>query len=219
MATAARYIPALGYRWLTAAYDPIVRWATREQTFKAALVELIDRAHVERILDLGCGTGTLAILLAERFPDATIVGVDGDPDVLERAVRKRAAGHENLRFDLSRVDRLPYQDNEFDVVASSLVFHHLDRATKQVSLSESLRVLKPGGRLCLADWGKPPNALMRAAFLPVQLLDGFETTRDNVAGDIPRLIAAAGFSDPEEVARFSTPSGSLAIWCSEKPDS
>ena len=216
MATTARYIPALGYRWLTAAYDPIVRWATRERAFKAALVDLVARAHVERVLDLGCGTGTLAILLAERLPSAAILGIDGDPDVLERAARKQIGGA-NVRFEQGRVDALRYEDGRFDVVVSSLVFHHLDRETKQAALSESLRVLKPGGRLCLADWGKPPNALMRAAFLPVQLLDGFETTRDNAAGDIPRLITAAGFSDPVETARFSTPSGSLAIWCSEKP--
>ena len=74
-----RYIPALGFAWLTSFYDPVVRWTTREATFKTLLVEQADIRAGHRVLDLGCGTGTLTMMLKRRQPAAAIVGIDGDP--------------------------------------------------------------------------------------------------------------------------------------------
>ena len=212
-----RYIPALGYRWLTKLYDPVARWATRERTFKAALLEISALRAGERLLDIGCGTGTFALMAASHEPRATIVGLDGDPDVLARARRKALVSAAVIEFDHGLVDCLPYPDESFDIVVSSLVFHHLSSELKRKALAEALRVLRPGGRLCLADWGKPPNVLLRVAFLPVQMLDGFATTRDNFAGSMPRLISEAGFARVGEASRFATLTGSLAIWHGEKP--
>ena len=212
MSGTERYIPALGYRWLTRAYDPVVRWATRENTFKTALLDAAALAPGERALDLGCGTGTLAIRAALRAPASNVTGVDGDPDVLALARAKAARSGATIQFDHGRVDGLPYGPDSFDLVVSSLVFHHLSTDCKRRTLSEVSRVLRPGGRFVLADWDAPQNLVMRAAFLAVQLLDGFATTHDNFRGAIPRLIDESGLQGTETIDRFSTPVGTLAIW-------
>lgn len=213
-----RYIPALGYRWLTRAYDPVVRWATREKAFKAAMLDEGALSPGEHALDLGCGTGTLATLAARRAPASSVVGLDGDPDVLARAQRKAAHAGVSVRFDHGQVDQLPYGSDRFDLVLSSLVFHHLSTDCKRRALAEVSRVLRPGGRFVLADWGAPQNIVMRAAFLAVQVLDGFATTQDNFRGAIPRLIEESGLVGVKTVGRFPTLVGTLAIWsCSKEP--
>src|SRR5581483_6293325 len=82
------YIPALGYRWLTPAYDAAVALTTRERTFKRALIEQAKLQAQERVLDLACGTATLTIMAKRDEPTAELTGIDGDPQMLKRACRK-----------------------------------------------------------------------------------------------------------------------------------
>ncbi|MBI4400836.1 MAG: methyltransferase domain-containing protein [Nitrospirae bacterium] len=84
------YIPALRFRWLTALYDPVIRWTMRESTFKRRLVEQARLQKGHRVLDLGCGTATFTILLKQGSPDAEVVGVDVDPVILDIARTKAA---------------------------------------------------------------------------------------------------------------------------------
>lgn len=212
-----RYIPALAYRWLTPLYDPVVQWTTRERAFKAALLKQAELQPGARVLDLGCGTATLTILAKAACPDADVGGLDGDPDILERARDKARRAGVVLSFDRALSHQMPYDDNSFDVVLSSLFFHHLTRDAKRATLREARRVLKPGGKLHVADWGKAANPLMRALFVLVQLLDGFETTGDNVAGLLPAFMAEAGFTDVAETRRFATPLGTIALYAAHKP--
>ncbi len=207
-----RYIPALAYRWLTPLYDPVVAWTTRERVFKSALLQQASPQPGERVLDLACGTATLSIAAKRMQPGADIIGVDGDSAILERArIKAQRAGVE-LRFDEAMSDRMPYADASFDVVLSSLFFHHLTREAKRATLREAHRVLRPGGWLHVADWGKAANPLTRAAFVLVQLLDGFATTGDNVAGLLPTFMADCGFVDVSETRRFATPLGTIALY-------
>ena len=111
---------------------------------------------------------------------------------------------------------LPYPDNSFDRVLSSLVFHHLMRENKWQAIAEIHRVLRPGGEVQIADWGKPQNAVMRAAFLSVQLLDGFATTQDSVRGHLVELLTDAGFKEARETAAFMTMMGSLCLYRARK---
>lgn len=92
------------------------------------------------------------------------------------------------------------------------MFHHLDRATKLAALREIRRVLTPGGQLHISDWGRAANPLMRAAFLPVQLLDGFATTADNVCGRLSALMTEAGLAEASETGRIGTPCGTLSLY-------
>lgn len=211
------FVPALGYRWLTPLYDSVVAATTREATFKRELVEQAHVAAGHRVLDLGCGTGTLAILIKGRQPSALVTGVDGDPAMLERATHKAASAGVSITFDHALSWSLPYADATFDRATSSLFFHHLTWDDKLRTAREALRVLKPGGELHVADWGRATNPAMRGLFLVVQTLDGFVTTRDNVAGRLPEVFAEAGFSDVAERRTFSTMLGSLALYRAVRP--
>lgn len=211
-----RYIPALGRAWLTSFYDPVVRWTTREATFKTRLVEQADIRAGHRVLDLGCGTGTLTLMLKRRQPAAAIVGLDGDPKVLEIAARKAQAAGIEVALGPGAVERLPYSSGSFDRVVSSLVFHHLSRAKKRAALHELFRVLRPGGQIHIADWGRPHDPVMRATFLIVQLIDSFATTTDNVQGRLPDLMREAGFADARESQRLRTPLGTIALYQGER---
>ena len=207
-----RYIPALAYRPLTAIYDPVVRLTTRESVFKPALLDQAQLQPGQRVLDLGCGTATLTIEAKRLQPAATLTGVDGDPEILTRARHKSAAAGVSIHFDEALSQRLPYADARFDVVLSSLFFHHLDRDSKLATLREVRRVLKPGGHLHAADWGEAANPVMRALFFGIQLLDGFTTTADNVAGRLPAFMVDCGFDDVAETRRFPTMFGTLSLY-------
>ena len=207
-----RYIPALGYRSLTRLYDPIVALTTREATFKAALLKQADIEPEQRVLDLACGTGTLAVMLKHHQPAAQVTGIDGDLDVLGIARAKAAAAGVEIGFDQGLSHRLPYDAGRFDRVVSSLFFHHLTTPSKIATLREIRRVLKPGGELHIADWGKSQNLPMRIAFLGIQLLDGFATTASNVAGRLPQLMGEAGFVDVAETRRFATVFGTMSLY-------
>ena len=206
------YIPALRFHFATGLYDPIVRWTTRESAFKAALVARLDAREGERILDLGCGTGTLAIAIAQSAPAAVMAGIDADDSMLARAQAKQVRCGTSIQWHRGFAQSLPFEAGAFDAVVSSLFFHHLRRPDKRAALAEVARVIRPGGRLLIADWGRPANPASRALFLAVQLRDGFETTRDSVEGVLPVLIADAGFKDVRILQEFATVLGTLAIY-------
>jgi ubiquinone/menaquinone biosynthesis C-methylase UbiE len=206
-----RYIPPLGYHFLTRFYDAAVRATTRERTFKRALVEQVGARPGERVLDLGCGTGTLTVALAHRYPSTAITGLDADVAALAIARGKAHAAGVRVTLEQGRAEALPFGDASFDRVTSSLFFHHLTLEQKAAALREVRRVLEPGGELHVADWGRPANAVMRAAFFAVQLLDGFETTADSVAGRLPELIARAGFAEVHETAALGTLLGTIRL--------
>ena len=210
-------VPALGYAWLTGAYDLVVRTTTRERTFKRALIAQTGVTAGHRLLDVGCGTGTLAIWLKKAQPAAEVAGVDGDPTVLAIAARKADFSAAQVRFDRAMSNELPFADGQFDRVVTSLFFHHLSPTAKQETAREMLRVLKPGGELHVADWGRPANGLMRVLFLAVQWLDGFPNTRENAAGRLPGIFRDAGFEDVTERQRFSTVFGTMALYAARKP--
>jgi ubiquinone/menaquinone biosynthesis C-methylase UbiE len=203
-----RYVPALGLHSLTRFYDPVVAATTRERTFKARLVDQLAPRPGQRILDLACGTGTLARAIAEREPGVDLVGVDGDAEMLARA-RAKAPG---LRFDEAMAQDLPYEDESFDAVVTSLFLHHLTRDAKRAALDEVARVLRRGGELHVADWGPPSDPLMAIAFTGIRLLDGFEPTRDNVRGELPAIIESAGLSGARERGHLRTMFGTLAFY-------
>lgn len=211
-----KYIPALKYDWLTPVYDPLLKWTMGEFAFKRQLVRQAGIEKGNRVLDLGCGTATLTLLLKKTHPEAEVVGLDSDPKVLEIAKTKAVKTGLKIALDRGMAFELPYPDRSFDRVLSSLVFHHLTRDNKVRTLKEVFRVLKPGGELHVADWGKPQNTLMRVAFLLVQMLDGFNTTADSVNGLLPELFSQAGFEDIQQTDRHMTLFGTLALYRARK---
>jgi ubiquinone/menaquinone biosynthesis C-methylase UbiE len=114
----------------------MVRLLIRETTFRQRFLEQAAIEPGRHVLDLGCGTGTMAILIRQQRPESTVVGVDGDPKVLDIARRKAARASLSIQFDESLVDRLPYPERSFDRVLSSFVFHHLTHNGKLLRVAE-----------------------------------------------------------------------------------
>lgn len=210
MARDKEYIPALNKDWLTPVYDPLIRIMMREQAFKQRLVERVNLQPGDRVLDLGCGTGTLAVMLQRHQPQAVITGLDGDERMLEMARRKtRQDGLDQIRWEKGLAYELPYPDETFDGVVSSLMTHHLTAANKRKTFAETRRVLKPGGRFFIADFGAPHDGLMR---LVAAAMMGLEEARENLKGELPALLREAGFSSVSEVDHFRTIFGPLSIY-------
>jgi ubiquinone/menaquinone biosynthesis C-methylase UbiE len=208
MARPEGYVPAAGHDWLLPLYDPIQRWLMREQVYKARLARQAAPAPGQRVLDLGCGTGTLTLLLERLAPGARVHGLDGDPKALGLARRKRAAAGSRIPLVLGLADRLPYRDGSFDRVVSSLVFHHLTREEKLRALREAWRVLRPGGSLHVVDLGRPRSRLGRLLARPGRR---GERLRPHLEGRFAELVAEAGFRGAEECGHQAVPGVSLAF--------
>lgn len=210
------YVPALGFSWLTWIYDPVVQLTTRDTLVKRNLIEHAAFDDGMKVLDLASGTGTLSVMIKQRISSLDVTGVDGDPKILEIAQAKAREASVCVVFDHAMAVSLTYPDSTFDRVVSTLFFHHLNRSSKSQALSEVFRVIKPGDRLVVGDWGRPTGPLMRLLFYPIQWLDGFETTRDNVDGRLPAMIQDAGFENVQTVELINTVFGTLVLYSAEK---
>ncbi|AUX39842.1 SAM-dependent methyltransferase [Sorangium cellulosum] len=213
-ATSHRYIHALGPAVLTRFYDPVFRLLTREDTFRGRMVEHAQLAPGQRMLDVGCGTGTFALRAQQRQPGVEVHAIDGDDEVLAIARDKAARAGAGVRFERAMAWSLPYPDGTFDRVTSSLMFHHLALDDKRRAAREILRVLRPGGALLLADFVAPGGAPGRAF---VWVLRRFEHLADNLADRLPAELTGAGFSGVAEIDRHPTALMPIAFLRGYKP--
>lgn len=141
-------------------YDLRVWWMTRgrEAAFRAEQLDLAGVREGEALLDVGCGTGSLAILAARRVgPRGFVVGVDPSPEMVARATGKARRAHVAATFRAGIAQALPFEDGQFDVVTCTLVLHQLPPDALHASFAEFRRVLKPDGRLLLMDIGGPQD--------------------------------------------------------------
>lgn len=211
------FVPALRVPALTRFYDPVVALTTRESAFKRHLIEQASPAPGDRILDLGCGTGTLALLIKQTEPEAELFGLDADPEMLARARAKAEESGVAIQFADGLSNELPYEDASFDQVVSTLFFHHLKLGVKEQTAAEISRVLRPGGELHVADWGRPSDPLMHGLSTSIRLLDGFEPTRDNLSGALPAIFGQAGLVGAEQTGQLRTVFGTMAFYRAERP--
>lgn len=203
------YVPASGRFLPTALYDRSIALTMRERAWRAQLVRDVLLGDPGDVLEVGCGTGTLSIALARASSRSRVTGIDGDPDILDLARAKESSHRVELVEGMA--DNLPFPDASFDRVVTSLLLHHLEPAVKGAALAEARRVLRPGGRLHVADWGEAQDPLMRTLFAGLQVLDGFSNTADHPAGRIPGMIERAGFREVRRHARLRTVWGSFEM--------
>jgi len=211
-----KFIPALGYDFLSEYYDLTIKLTMPERQFRSKLIDFVNPLSGESILEFGFGTAQNFILLKQREHEALVHGVDIDPKI--KSIAKYKLRKNNLDVPLHLYDgaTLPFADNTFDKVFSSLVFHQLNAETKLSCLKELYRILKPDGKLIIGDWSKAKNKWMRFSFYAVQLLDGFKTTNDNVNGLMPEFISDAGFQKVSETDFVNTAIGTFSYYTAQK---
>jgi SAM-dependent methyltransferase len=208
----AENVPALRFRLLTPLYDRVTEVGLLGRPVREGLVSGAGIRPGHRVLDFGCGTGTLSLITKSRHPRATVVGVDVDRDVLALARAKSARAGLDVRWDLHDGTRLPYPDGDFDRALTSLVMHHI--ADKPPVLRELHRVLRPGGELHLLDIG-PPRGTYARAVSPVHVV--LEHSSDNVRGLLPTMIANAGFTEVAEASHHGTAFGTVCTVRAVRP--
>lgn len=205
------FSPALRWHSLTRLFDFFMAATMPELALREALISQASLASGAAVLDFGCGTGTLDILLKRQFPNLRLTGVDVDEKVIAIALeksRKSGVAIELLTYD---GERLPFPGNSFDRVLSSLVFHHIPTAGKRVALKEIRRVLRPDGELHIMDFCKPQTTWDKLTFAFFRRFDGVENTQVNADGLLPAFVSDAGFGQVEESAFFTTIFGSVSL--------
>ncbi len=202
------HLPAAGHAWLLPLYDPVVKLLGGD----AARRVLIGQARLQpghRVLEIGCGTGTLAAMIKRHHPEVEVVGIDPDPQALARARRKAARETGTIQFTLGFAGALPYPASSFDRVFSFLVYHHLPSGEKAKMLREARRVLRAGGEFHMADLAGPEEG---SGFV-ARLFHSRQTLQENSAVRVVALMNQAGFRSASQLGRRNMLLGKMVYYC------
>lgn len=205
------FTPAAGRFLPTSAYDRLLAVLTREARWRSELLESLAPRNGECILDVGCGTGSFAILVKQAAPYAEVVGID--PDEHARCIAKAKAAAAGIEIEwMSGFARDAANFGQFDKVVSSLVFHQVPVAEKQAGLAAMFAAAKQGGRIIVADYARQNSWLMRQAFKIVQSADGRTNTQPNADGFLEAELARIGGVSVTAEWSLDTPTGTISIF-------
>jgi len=175
--------------YLSDYYDTIT--PAEKSKFRRKQISLINLREGEKVLDVGCGTGALSILAKLSVGEAgEVEGIDIAPKMITKAQKKARESNLKISFRAASIDELPYPDGYFDVVVSSMMFHHLPVDTKKKGLKEIYRVLKKEGRFFLSDFCSPHSLTIPLMYL---MFIWISSTRYQLFGKLPTLIKESGF--------------------------
>ncbi len=206
------YLPAAGHDALLPGYDLLTRLFGFHRVHDK-LIGQAELAGAQRVLEIGCGTGNLAIRAKKSHPSIDVIGSDPDPLALRRA-RRKAFRLSGIRFERGYAQRLPYGDGEFDRVLSSMMLHHLDSDAKTAAAAEIFRVLRPGGQLHLVDMG---GGMTAHDGLSARLVLHSAHAAGNLGDAIPRLLRKAGFDCTEVATHRKRGVGRLTYYRATRP--
>ncbi len=206
------FTPALGRPGLTGAYDLAIRVLTRERTWRSALLSQLAPANGEAILDVGCGTGTFALLVKRAAPGARVVGLDPDPAVLEIAAAKARRAGVEIEWRRGFAEDATGSGAEFDKTVSSLVFHQVPLEGKRRGIEAMARAVRPGGEVHIADYARQRSWAMRQLFRIVQRLDGEENTGANASGAIEQILARLDARAGAATGSVRTATGEISLF-------
>lgn len=203
------YTPALPLLW---AYDLVVAAFTREAVWRGALLKQLDPQPGDIVADLGCGTASFLALIGKQARPRKLIGIDPDPQILQRARRKLAGLPAQLNRGYLRDAATVLAGTGVNKIVSSLVFHQVPLAEKRAGLAAIFAALPTGGELHIADYGLQRTRLMRGLFGIVQRIDGYDDTQPNADGMLPLLMTEAGFAQVKEMAVIPTLTGSISVY-------
>lgn len=199
-----KFAPAFISNFFTPLYDLILEQGGLGKSLQERIIKALDIIDGETILDVGCGTGGLLVMLKKKYSNSKIVGTDPDEKILELAREKVSKNDVDVQLLNAWSEKQPFKDGLFDIVISSLTFHHLPTEIKREALREVKRILKSDERFLLVDIGKPDNLIWKIKFLldPERLFSTKEYMRDNLEGKIPNILLDEGFSFNEILPRY-----------------
>lgn len=208
------FLPGMGRTWLLPLYDLFTRFA-RVRALHERTVELARIEPGQSVLDVGCGTANLSFAVLRAVPGAVVTGHDPDAGALRIAARK--AGRRGVRLSLVQgyADRLLPEDGSVDHVVSSLALHHVDDAGREGFAREAHRVLRPGGRVTIVDFGAPDHG--HGGHGKGHGHEGHRHrginahTERNLDNGIVTLLISAGFTDAREIDHIEHRFGPITI--------
>lgn len=194
--------------------EPLVLMG-RQDEINEEIIRLMDLKKSSKVLDIGCGTGFVTRAISHHLDaknGGVAIGIDAAAKMIEGARNKRGA--KTCRFEVAAAENIEFEDDYFDVVVSTLFFHHVDVAIKKKTLTNAFRVLKPGGRLIIADMHTPTNLFGTIISHASRWILFQPEIGENIKGVLPELIAGAGFKTPEIVRTYF---GYISVFTSSKP--
>ena len=212
------HTPPLGHAFLTPLYDFAVRLLTREHIWRHVFIDDIAPQPGEKIIDVGCGTGSLAVAIHEISPETIYIGIDPDEEAVRRARVKVSPFGSQAAFKVGYFSAgEPLFAEPPDKIVCSLVLHQVPVAEKYRIAREIFDSLKPGGSVYIADYGLQSGIQRKLFRMTVQALDGVKNTQPNADGILPSVLTEADFTNVVEAKTISTLTGSISIFHATKP--
>lgn len=193
--------------WAAPFYDFYCPKIGLGKAFREATLKLAGIKKGEKVLDVGCGTGILTMLAAdEAGEEGAAVGIDPAQYMIVMARKNASERKSRAEFRLAVIEDLPFKDNSFDCVLSSLMIHHLPPDVKLKGFAEVRRVLKPGGRFVAVDIDRPAKPLWWLIAWPLLF---WSFTKEQIRRGLDRFFKEAGFLKLERAGRWM---GILSFW-------